>query len=450
MTETRSQDRDLVTAIGFGFLGLFFRLWHLSAPKGLIFDEVYYAKNAHSLLLHGVEIDPKSNAAEFVVHPPVGKWLIALGIKVFGYNEFGWRISLAVVGAISISLIYWVTRKLFDNYFLSCCAAILMTADGLHLVQSRTALLDLFVMFFILLTFMALIYRKHWLAGIALGLACGTKWSGVYYVVAYLAFVLYTDYRTNRAMEKDRALLVTIYGKTILRALQYVIIPIAVYLLSWSGWLLTKTGWDRTWADSPRKSSFSFIPASLRSLWHYHAEILNFHTHLTTKHSYSANPWSWLILGRPTSYFYATPKGCGASTCSQEVIALGTPLLWWSAVFALLITFGYWISRREWQSGLILLSVAAGYLPWFLFQKRTMFSFYAIAFEPFVILTLVFCIAKYLESAHDEKIYKRRRLFVCVWLFLVILNFLYFLPIFTGITIPYHSWMNRMWLPSWI
>lgn len=442
--------RDWIASLGFGLLALALRLWHLATPKGYVFDEVYYAKNAHSLVLHGVEIDPKTNTGEFIVHPPIGKWLIGAGIKVFGYNEFGWRISSAVIGATSIVLIYWVAKKLFNNFFLSCSAAILMSADGLHLVHSRTALLDLFLMFFILLGFFALLHSKHWWAGIAFGLAVATKWSGLYPLIGYLAFVLYVDYRANRAMEIEEPLKSTIREKALLRATQYLVIPFAVYLVSWTGWFLTSTGWDRNWAKTQPHSFFSFIPAPLRSFLHYQSEILGFHQGLTTKHSYSANPWNWLILGRPTSFFYASPKSCGAPSCSQEVIALGTPLLWWSAIFAIAITFGYWISKREWQSGLLLLSFASGYLPWFLFQKRTMFSFYAIAFEPFVILILVYCIAKFLERPAEFKIQQRRQWLVYIFLAIIVINFLYFLPIFNGSVLSYQSWSNRMWFPSWI
>ena len=97
--------KDLYSSLGFGLLALLFRLWHLGSPKGYIFDEVYYAKNAHSILLHGVELDAKSKSAEFIVHPPVGKWLISLGIKIFGYNEFGWRFASALFGSISVAFI---------------------------------------------------------------------------------------------------------------------------------------------------------------------------------------------------------------------------------------------------------------------------------------------------------------------------------------------------------
>ena len=434
--------QDPLSALGFAVIGLVMRLWHLAQPKGYIFDEVYYAKNAHSLALHGVEINDKG-MADFIVHPPVGKWLIALGIKAFGYNEFGWRISSAVIGSLSIALIYLVAKRLFTHSLIASSAAILTLADGLHLVHSRTALLDIFLMFFILLGFYFLLESRHWLAGISLGLAIGVKWSGVYFIVAYFFFMIYVDYREAQALEEDSPLRFTVRNSLWKRALQYGVLPVTTYIATWSGWFITTTGWDRTWS-----------PNIIRNFWHYHAEILNFHTSLVEKHSYSANPWSWLIMGRPTSFFYETPKGCGASTCSQEILALGTPFLWWSGLIAIAITFGYWIARREWQSGLLLLSLGAGYLPWFLFQKRTMFSFYAIAFEPFMILIICYVIAKWLEEPIDEdrmqlSLVVRQRV-VYAYLAMIMLCFIYFSPLYFGSVLSYANWHALMWLPSWI
>ena len=430
---------ERLTVGGLALVALIFRLWHLQYPKGFVFDEVYYAQNANSLLHHGVEIDGKTHLAQFIVHPPIGKWMIAAGIKLLGYHEFGWRIAAALIGTASIVLVYYVAKELFHNYFLSLTAAILMCADGLNLVMSRTALLDIFLMFFILLGFYFLLRGAHTLVGISLGLAAATKWNGVYYIAAYLLYVLYIDYKNNRIKEIAP-----------LRFAQYALLPAFVYIASWVGWFSNSSGYDRNWAKTHSGGFFDFIPSAIRSWWHYHSEILNFHTHLVTPHGYSANPWNWLVMGRPTSFFYQTPLGCGAKTCSQEVLALGTPLLWWAGVIAIAITFGYWITRTERTSILLLLSLAAGYLPWFAWQKRTVFSFYAIAFEPFIILIIVFVLSKFLEPDEGGNIPKIRSYATYGFIALIVLNFLYFFPLFTGGIISYSHWSSLMWLPSWI
>ena len=442
--------RDNLTAIGLGVVAFIFRVWHLGNPKGFVFDEVYYAQNAHSLLLHGVELDPKTGVGQFIVHPPVGKWMIAIGIKIFGYHEFGWRISAALVGTVSIVMIFYIAKRLFNNYFLALAAGILMSADGIHLVMSRTGLLDIFLMFFTLLGFFFLLRNQHYLAGFSLGLATATKWSGIYYLVAYLGFSLYVDYRLNRAQELEEPVKTVIRTNVAKRITQYLFIPILVYISSWIGWFFNSSGYDRNWSNSHHAGFFKFIPGPIRSLWHYHWEMWNFNTTLTTPHPYSANPWSWLIMGRPTSFYYQAPKSCGAPACAQEILALGTPTLWWSGVIAIAVTFGYWIARREWQSGLLLLSLAAGYLPWFAWQKRTVFNFYTIAFEPFIVLIIVYALSKFLEPDTNGNISKLRIWASRGFLAIIVLNFLYFLPLYVGGVISYHHWSSMMWFPSWI
>ena len=430
MTSRLRITRDWATALGFAALGLALRLWNLGSPKGKIFDEVYYATNAHSLLLNGVEVNAKTGQSEFIVHPPTGKWLIAGGIKLFGYNELGWRFSAALVGSISIVLMYFTAKALFNKPFLSAFAASLILLDGLHLVHSRVALLDIFLLLFIQIAVLAFLHNKYWITSIALGLAISTKWSGLYLLVALALFALLSDYRRFKFLGSNTSLRSVIESKLALRFLQFGVLPIITYIATWAGWFASKTGWDRNWS-----------PSVLKSFWHYHSEILNFHAHLTESHPYEANPWSWLIQGRPTSLFYATPKNCGASSCAQEVIALGTPILWWTATLTLAITIGYWISKREWQAEILLVIVAASYLPWFAFQQRTMFSFYAIAFEPFLLLTIVYIF---------DKIPRNQRQLTFIFGAIVLANFLYFLPLYLGIPISYNSWHDHMWLPSWI
>ena len=396
---------------------LILRLWRLNLPKGYIFDEVYYAKNANSLIRNGVELNAQGQA-EFIVHPPLGKWLIGIGIKVFGNDEFGWRISAAVIGTLSVVLIYLITKELFKSVFLSNIAAALMAFDGLALVMSRVALLDIFLMFFILLAFYSLIKNNIWLSGVAIGLAASTKWSAIFLIPFFILLTI--NYFQIEPV------------KWLKRAAQYIFLPSLVYLLSWSGWIFTSGGWDR------QSGSNVFT-----SLWKYHTAILDFHRNLVETHSYAANPWSWLILGRPTSFFYETPSGCGVSSCSQEILAIGTPILWWAGIFAIALTFGFFVTNRDRISMIILAGIAGTYLPWFLIQSRTTFYFYAISILPFLILALIYSFNWALKYGD----YRKQ---IIGFLVVVALNFIYFLPILLGIEIPYSQWLSRMWLKSWI
>jgi len=398
-------------------VALLLRVWRLNLPTGYIFDEVYYAKNAASLISSFVELDENGNS-EFVVHPPLGKWLIGLGIKIFGNNEFGWRISSAIFGVLSIFLIYLIVKKLFASESLALAAAFLLSFDGLNLVMSRVALLDIFLMVFILLTFYLLILNKYILSGVAIGCALAVKWSAAFVIIALIIFVIIEQKNNLR--------------KLFNYLVSYTVVPLVVYLISWSGWIFTQNGWAR-------QSEGNF----LTSLWNNHLQILNFHRELTQSHAYQASPWSWLILGRPTSFFYSEAGDCGQSKCAQEILAIGTPILWWSAIFAVAITFGFYITKKDKSAALILLGIAGTYLPWFAFQDRPLFYFYSITILPFLVLAIIYCFNLIITKRGTMQ-------YLVIYTFLIGLNFVYLLPLFLGISIPYAEWLERMWLSSWI
>ena len=407
------------------------RIINLGLPKGFVFDEVYYVDGARDLLKYGVEVDGTN--PEFIVHPPVGKWLIASGIKLFGDNEFGWRFASAVFATFLILLFARLVHVLFYSPLLTALGAALMALDGLLLVHSRTALLDLFLTFFTLLGVLLWHRNRHILAGIAFGLAIGCKWSAIYFV-AVIGLIAVYKILVVHDIRKSAKLIAA-------KFLQYGLLPVFVYTLTWTGWFISDRGWSRQWSSNP------FV-----SWLHYHSEMLNFHTGLTEKHPYEANPWSWLVMGRPTSFFYESPKGCGAKDCAQEVLALGTPILWWVGTISIAVVIGYWIKslihhRVDSAANLVVLGVVAGYLPWFAMQQRTVFSFYAIIIQPFLIIAIVYCAKLLLSSGLKPAVSQS----IVGGIFaLIVLCFIFFIPLFTGQVITYEDWQLRMWFESWI
>ena len=404
-------------ALAITFVAFLVRVFNLSTPKGLVFDELYYVDGARDYLKYGVELtDGKS---EFVVHPPVGKWLIASGIRIFGDNEFGWRIAAVIAGTLTVYLTAKIAQRIFHENKWATLAAILMALDGLNLVMSRTALLDIFLTLFILLSVNAWLKGNYLAFAIYLGLAMGSKWSALYFIVAFLIIEL-------------------ILNRNLLRVLRVGATSVFIYLISWVGWFSSDNGWDRNSKSNP-----------FASLINYHREMLNFHTGLTENHSYQANPWNWIVMGRPTSFFYEAPKGCGAKSCAQEVLAIGTPILWWLGAIALLFLIGanlHNFAMRELDLGVLIpfIGIVAGYLPWFFFQERTVFTFYAIVFQPFLILAIVL-LAK---VAYEYN--QRFKYLIALFVIVIAINFIYFLPIFTGQITTYDAWFARMWWNSWI
>ncbi|MDO0938897.1 phospholipid carrier-dependent glycosyltransferase [Streptomyces sp. DG2A-72] len=485
------------------------RFWQLGRPHAFVFDETYYAKDAWSLLRFGYEgtwpdrkiadpqvlADPQvillSDTGAFVAHPPMGKWVIALGEGMFGLDPFGWRFMTAVLGTLSVLMLCRIGRRLFRSTMLGCLAGALLAVDGLHVVMSRTALLDLVVMFFVLAAFGCLLIDRDqararlaaalpvgedgrtrpdghtgdhagtgvrpWrlAAGVFLGLAASSKWSGLYFLVLFVALTLLWDVGSRRvagARRPYRAVLRKDLGWSVL---SLAAVSVVTYVATWSGWFLSDNGSGRHWADG-RGGTWSWIPAPLRSLWHYEYGVYQFNVGLQTAHKYESNPWSWLVLGRPVLFHYESPApgkdGCTTTTdCSQAILALGTPLLWWSACCALVYLLYRWALRRDWRAGAILCAVSAGYLPWFLYQDRTIFSFYAVVFVPYLSLAVTMMLGAVLgPPGAAEKRRIQGAVAAGALVLLIAWNFIYFFPIYMGQTIPNADWRARMWLDTWI
>ncbi len=472
------------------------RLVGLSKPTGMIFDEIYYAPEGQDLIHHGVEWDRANNTGAFVVHPPLGKWLIGGAQAIFGEHEFGWRFASAVAGILSVLIVIRLGRRMFRSTALGCAAGLLMTLDGLHFVLSRTALLDIFVMFFVLAAFTCLVLdrdqrRRRWLraleagvnparggrpafaipwwrlaGAVLIGCAMSVKWSALWYILLFGVLVVIWEAGARRSAGVPAPWLDALRGE-----LGWLVlcggIVLAVYLASWTGWFLTDGGYDRHWLAHQGKSEPPII-GPLIDLYQYHREAMNFHDHLTTKHSYQSWPWQWLLLGRPVAFYWSNAGPCGSANCAAEVLLLGTPVLSWAFIPALAGLAWFGISRRDWRAGAIGLGVAVGILPWFWweFSDRTMFYFYVLPAEPFLILGLVYVLGALIRRPDRPGVIRAaggtelldpadRRImgviFAAAFVFAVAVIFAYFYPIYTGSNITYEQWLARMWLGNrWI
>ena len=496
-------------------LGGALRFVDLARPHAVVFDETYYMKDAFSYLRYGYEmgfvdkandtilaadgstwrtLDVFTKNPAFVVHPPVGKWTIAIGEYAFGLNPFGWRVMMALLGTLAIGFTIRIARRLTRSTLIGAIAGLLLAIDGMAISMSRTALLDGSLMFWALLGFGAILldrdrtrrrladsvrgYRDdraalldlgaglgpftglrpwRWAAGFALGMACATKWSGVWFVLAFGVMSVLWDVGMRRVIGV-RTLQAWIGSalEGVLGAVAIAGTAFAVYLASWTGWLITDGGYDRHWADTvPAAAGFGWVPDGLRSLLHYHAEMLNFHTHLSSPHSYQSNAWSWLLQTRPTSFYYETrdlgADGCTVSKCSTEVLALGNPFIWWAATAALVHQGWRWFATRDWRSGAVVLAVLAGWLPWLGFQGRTIFTFYSVAFVPFLCMVLALSLGAILgPSAASDRRRTVGATVVGSFLLLAVVASWFFYPVWSAEVFPYTAWNLRMWFPTWV
>jgi len=489
-----------LAALAVGLLAGLLRFVRLGQPPGRIFDEIYYSCDAQNLLRFGVEMatrtdtgDPTVAAAciptgqpAFIVHPPLGKWAIALGIKLFGANEFGWRFAAAVAGTLTVVLLVRLTRRMTGSTVLGVLAGLLLSLDGLHFVQSRIAMLDIFLVLWTTAAVACLVADRDdvrrrlarapddalagwgprlglrpWrlAAGVCLGAALATKWSALYYVAVLVLLSFAWEVGARRAAGIAAPLRATLIRSTGPALGLLVILPAALYVLSWAGWFASDNDYDRQWARShPASGLVGLLPDVLRSWWAYHGAIYDFHAGLSQSHPYQSHPVQWLLLARPVSYFYpsglsAGDAGCTAASCSREVLALGTPALWWPALVALVLLVWLWLARRDWRAGATLALVATGIVPWIRddLHGRTMFVFYALPAVPFLCLAVAL-IAGWAVGGAGASLWRRRLALTGAGahLALVLANFAYLYPILAAVTIPFAQWRERMWFPSWI
>ncbi len=481
------------------------RFWNLGHPQSIVFDETYYVKDAWTLLQNGYESawpeganedfaagDPNtfSDDPTYVVHPPLGKWLISLGMAAFGAGDaFWWRATTALAGTLAVLLITLVARRLFASTVLAVIAGLLLAIDGNAIVMSRVALLDTWLMLFALLGFWFVLldrdrtrhalesrldasraaglepsygpalWGRPWViaAGVAFGAACSVKWSGLWFLAAFGIYLVAVDALARRRAGVPFWLTGALLKQAPITFVLLVPIAVAVYLASWTGWFVTDGGYYRHWAEETGSAAtgwLSWVPLPLQNLWHYHESAYGYHVGVHAPHPWQSNPLTWLLMVRPVNMYFASTDdgsgGCGADTCWSSILEVGNPLIWWAAAAASVYLVYRLVRYREWQVGAILMGLAAGYLPWLMYLNRTVFQFYSIAFQPYTVLALVFVIGLVLGRRDDVQ-WRRVRGLAVVGIFLgfTVLVSAFFYPVWTGVPLTPMFRQLHFWLPSW-
>jgi dolichyl-phosphate-mannose--protein O-mannosyl transferase len=409
-------------------LASLFRLINLGYPKSLVFDETYYVKDAYTLWKAGHELQwtkdvnkqfiagdfsGVTDAPEFVVHSPLGKWLIGLGMQVFGpANPFGWRIVPALAGIASVWLLYLIALKLFGSKRWALLPAFLLAIDGQAIVISRTAILDGLVSFFILLGFWVFLktldQEKPWrlflLLGVVFGAGAGVKWTALAFFAVFLGYYL-----------------LHVGFKKVWVALLALPTLAVTYLAAWTGWFVT-----RGWGYREDDVIGSFID--------YHRQIWQFHSNLASPHPYKSPAITWLADLRPTSFFWEAQDDFATA-----INPIGNPVLWWGGIVALGFLVSWFFRNRDKLGVLVLTGYIAGWVPWLIYSERTAFQFYSVSFEPWIALAITLMAIRY----------RTQKAVVYAGIFALAFT-LFFLPLYLAISAPLWVWQIHMWLPSWI
>ncbi len=392
---------------------LFTRTWNLDYPKGYYFDEVYNAFTTQEFAKGNKEAyewfhqSSVEGTAYGWTPPPLAKLLGELGILTFGDNEFGWRIVNALIGVGVIYLVYWLGKNLLLSNIYALLVAAFAALDGLLLVQSRINMNDIVATFFILVVFMAftryLLRATNYnllMIGISLGLLIATKWTGLYALPVFGAWISLKEYPFK-------------FKRILLIGVSLILIPAAIYILSYSQYFLLGGSWH------------NFVELQKQMWW--------YNTNLKATHTYQSNWWTWPLMLRPVWYYvdYSRPG------LIANIYAMGNPVLWWLGIPAVIYTVYCALRTGNWRIWLIVVGFASFWLPWAR-APRIMFLYHYLPSVPFLCLALAYALQK-LNN-------KYLTIGICG---LVLGVFIFFFPHWTAIHVPLSLDKYYFWMPGW-
>jgi dolichyl-phosphate-mannose-protein mannosyltransferase len=436
----------------------------LSRPIGFVFDEIFYAQNGCLYTLGPAACGINQLASSR--HPPLANWLIGLGIQLFGYHEFGWRVTAALTGTLTVAVLYVLVRRLLADHVAPAAATVgafvaaaLLAVDFLHLVQSRVAMLDVFVTLFVVLAILfvvldgnrdrrqeegrgiaAVVQRlslgRPWLllTGLSLGAATASKWSGGYAGVGVVAILLAYEMAASQAdpaAAGEQGFLSRLWAavrRELPRGLVLLgVVPLVVYLASYIGHL------PGTWLAWPWE-----LGSFWRGIWDHQISMLRFHVSTTRNHPYESPPLTWLLLKRPVAYYFRID---GAAY--REILAIGNPLTWWAGAVALVVLAVSWVRRgaRDVTPEFVIVAAALGtFLPWRVLtgSRGFVFIWYLLPTVPFLCAALGVLAAWAWASL-------RGRVAIMAAGVAVGVSFLFFFPVLTAQRLSPDDWRARMW-----
>ncbi|NHC36184.1 dolichyl-phosphate-mannose--protein mannosyltransferase [Scytonema millei] len=474
------------------------RFWQLSRFNTLVFDEVYYAKFANNYL---------TQTQFFNAHPPLSQYIIAIamwlgshmpidrdianGLTGSLHSPWSYRWLNALTGSFVPLVVGGIAYQLSDRRSYAVIAAIFAAADGLFLVESRYALNNIYLVIFGLLGHWFLLIalkapkkkRYLWLtlAGTGFGASAAIKWNGLGFLLgAYLCWIVAWIVKRTRETRKQRSnnqqltinnqLPTTNYQlPTLIEIAFYLgVIPVAIYSISWIPHLMLN--------PTP-------------NFWEMQREILFYHQRIGSGadvHPYCSRWYTWLLMLRPVAYFYKTTISLDESVpvvgpsipeASAKVIydvhAMGNPILWWFSAVAIL--YAVWVvaksaiasfglakvfvtgnssqaQNRLQNTGIqnigiylyFALNWLANLLPWMRVTRCT-FLYHYMGASVFATLALAWIVDRWLRSYH-----RNLRLLGITAIFLILLAFVFWLPLYLGLPLSPESYRWRMWLPSWV
>jgi Gpi18-like mannosyltransferase len=392
----------LLTILTFAFVT---RIFNLSSPPTMYFDEVYHAFTAKVILSADAakawewwNTPPPGFAYEWT-HPPIAKLGMVLGMIIFGQNSFGWRIPGALLGVGSVFLVYLLAKFIFDDEVIGLFSAAAFSLDGLALVMSRIGMNDSYLLFFALLSIYLFLKKRNFLSALSFGFSLASKWSAI-----WMAPILLVIFLQQTPIKQ-------IWNKIWKTFYWFFIVVPAVYLGSYFDMFLTGHNFSIWWGMQEQ-------------MWWYH-------TRLVATHPYSSSWWMWPLLIRPI-YLYTSSEVGGMVA---RIYAMGNPVVFWFGLGAVLICLYYAYRERNKRLGLVVFSYFAMFIPWAL-SPRIMFLYHYLPAIPFLSIAIGY-------------ILRKNRELVIPFFVVAFLVFIYYYPHWAGLQVPLWLDSSYYWIPSW-
>jgi len=389
------------------------------------FDEVYHPRTA---------IENLENIYPYEIsHPPLGKLIIALGMKIFGVTPFGWRVMGTLFGVAMLPFMYILLSALFADTVISACGTAIFAYDFMHFVQTRIATIDSYAVFFIILMYIFMyLYissdrlKYLGLSGLFFGIGIACKWT-CFYAGAGLA-VIWLAHWIGKKKEFR-------IGKFILNCLFcivfFIIVPGIIYYVSY-------IPYGKAVGLSGIKMLFSHT--YLDTFLDNQKFMLSYHSNVSSTHPYESRWYQWMLDIRPILYYL---EYYDDSTKLGSFGAFVNPMLCWGGLIAMFAMIYLYFWRKDKRAGFILVGYLAQLIPWIVIT-RTTFEYHYFACTVFLVLSL--CYILYLIKST----YVKWKYPVFFFTGFEVSLFALFYPVLTGITIS-RTFADTIlkWLPTW-
>lgn len=359
-------------------------IW-LDKPSGsLIFDEWYYVNVARVIL--GLNQSVGANGQPPYVNAPIGldpnhehlplaKLLIALSMHLLGDNGFGWRIPSVIFGSIAILVFYLLMKRLTAYKMVPLVSTFLFSFDNLVFIQSRIAILDIFVLAFMLLGAYWYFSGHYHLSAIGMALATLAKITGLagFLVIVMVHVIRFT---TNRAPRKNWSELFSWFEK---------------YLAVWlTCFLVLLTIMDRMWVGY--SNPFDHIKYILS----YSAGLVS-----QCPNGIISCPWQWLINQVQIPYLVvnvAVSSGNASNSyTSIKFLGAANPAILYLTIPAMVYMAYSYYEKKSDLTLFTLIWFAATYLPYYpavIVGQRVTYLFYFLAAVPAICAAIAQMIAE--------------------------------------------------------